>query len=115
MLGLTKHRSDSILFFDPGKKLADDATFEHENADHKDGADGHGRRYSCPGEIALERDDDCRTDDGTQECTHATENRHEDDFTRHLPLHIGQRGELENDGFGRSGKTCQPRLQDEGH
>ena len=76
-------------------KLAYDSFTEEENAGHEDDAG-----YDCDGEvggceIVLKSDHEGCTDDWSNQRSDAAKQCHQDHLARHLPGHVGQRGELQ--------------------
>jgi hypothetical protein len=95
-------------------QLADDAAAEGQHADHEDHAlhDGH------PGaelrQVVLHGDDDRGADHRAEDRAHAAEQRHQHHLARHRPVHVGQRGELEDERLGGAGQAGQRGRQHEG-
>jgi hypothetical protein len=73
---------------------------------------GHGKVGSR--EVVLQDDHHACPDRRPDQGADAAEQGHEDHLARHLPLHVGQRCELEHDGLRAARKPRQGRRHDEG-
>src|SRR4029079_3615968 len=75
-------------------KLACDAAAEHEHAENEDEPDDDGHPGAERIEIGMQHGDQYRADGGSEYGRHASEQGHQNDFAGHVPMHVGECGEL---------------------
>jgi hypothetical protein len=66
------------------------------------------------GQEILQRDDEEGAYDRPEQGAEATHQRHENDFSRHRPVDIGQGGKLKDQRLGRARKPGERGRQHEG-
>ena len=66
------------------------------------------------GQRALQRDHHRGADQRAEQRAHAAEQGHQDHLAGHVPVRIGERGQLEHHGLGRPRQAGQRRRDDEG-
>jgi hypothetical protein len=90
--------------------LADDAAAEGQHADDEDRAHDHrDPGADLVGQVVLHRDDDGGADHRAEQRAHAAQQRHQHHLAGHVPVHVGQRGELEHQRLGGAGQAGQRR------
>ena len=107
-------RAQSDALRNEMRDLADDAAAERQHAGDEDHALDHRHPLAEPGQILLHRDDHEGADHRAEDRTEAPDQRHQHDFARHRPLHVGQRGVLRDEHLQRAGKSGQRSRQDVG-
>src|SRR5262245_19460331 len=98
---------------DEGEELANHAAPEDQHRDNEDRSLDHQHPLAEPGQVVLHIDDDGGADGWTKDGAHAADQGHQHHLARHLPCHIGQRGQLEHHGLGGAGETGQRRRDHE--
>src|SRR6202008_2523180 len=63
--------------------------------------------------VVRHADQDQGADKGADDGSDTADQGHQNDVAGHRPMHIGQRGELKDNGLGRAGKAGQGSRQDE--
>jgi hypothetical protein len=86
---------------------------EQQHAGHEDHALDHRHPGSEPCQVVRHADHDHGADERSEDRSDAADQGHQDDVARHRPMHVGQRGELKDDGLGRAGDAGQGRRDDE--
>src|SRR4249920_357355 len=84
---------------------ADNAFPEKQDADDEDRSLDDCDPRSEIIERVLDRHDDGGAGDRPENRSHSPDERHENDFAGHAPMHIGERCELRYDGLGSSGHS----------
>src|SRR6201996_8597084 len=96
------------------RDLADQAAAEQQPAGDEDHPLDHRHPLAEAGQILLHGDDHESTDHRAEHRAQAADQRHQHDFARHAPVHVGERGVLRHEHFQRAGKACDGAGQDEG-
>src|SRR5215218_2649412 len=112
---LVPARTRGLPAAEQGLQLADDAAAEQEHAEHEDDALDDRDPGAQRREVILHRGDHERPDDRAEHGSHAANQRHEHDFARHAPMHVGERGELEHDRLRGAGQSGERRREHEHH
>jgi hypothetical protein len=94
-------------------EFADRAPAQRKDADDEDQPRGDGAPGTDAGKIVFQPDHDRGTEDRAENRAQAAEQGHQHDLARHVPIHVGERGELEHQHLGRAGQPREPRRQDE--
>src|SRR3979411_868550 len=96
------------------RDLANHAAAERQHTDHEDHALDHRDPLPEASEILLHGDDHEGADYRAEHSAEAADQRHQHDFARHRPVHVGERGILGNEHLQRAGKARQRSGQDIG-
>ena len=79
------------------RDLADHAAAERQHAGDEDDALDHRHPLAESGQVLLHGDDHEGADDRAEHRAEAAHQRHQHDFARHAPVHVGQRSILRHE------------------
>src|SRR4051812_26893882 len=87
------------------RDLANHAAAEGQHAGDEDHALNHRHPLAETGQILLHGDDHEGADHRTEYRAETADQRHQHDFARHRPVHVGERGVLCHEHFQRTGEA----------